>query len=269
MANQRQITAIESHLAKWRESQQLSPLDQAELHEAAKTFIAQKGLALPSKITQGETYYLLNGEYVMKDALDNVPVMRSPALISVVDSLPESQAADNPRLPNGKWNYLYKGVLFCPRIGCEVKFCDSPEMIAGDPNRLKYYVKTIGAGTYDHRYAVMENELTLPIEEDERKVSDRLELNIATWTEIKNFLTQFANSYPWNKDGERSPTEVRDHVLAEIKSPKQGLAKLIEIERKKYPFDGRDEFISRMTDLYASFPWSAFVQLCDFSRPMV
>lgn len=239
-----------THIRQWRKEQELPPLDSTGERQAAQKYLIQKGLVLPDKLPTTD------GVLLLKDGVYTTPMVSSPP--TVTDKTWEEKLdADLTK---------QKLVLYCDRIAHQCK-------LTGDKDTNgTFYIVRIGSSD-TRRYPVKAWEIRLSDEEGENsKTSEFLEVNRASWTEIKNFLVErFIKSYPWLKQDGKTPTEVRAEMEAIAKSKNNGFASHIITERtgSNGYFENPESFRLRMEIIESSFPWSDFSKLLDFTPPKV
>jgi hypothetical protein len=273
-----EITGAIAYIRNWRESQNLDPLPPYEERESAVKLIEEKGYKLPTFIPSGEgSLQFKDGVYVKEEGRGKMEERRitgeeeketSPRSVvaeRLTYSKEEEQESTHPSssfllTSFFLWSPSDKREFWCEKLQSFVR-------MSGDLNADgTYWVIKTGEGNF-RRYPAKGEDLIL--KENAPKdvpTTDLLLVNSATWADIKNCLvTKFIPSYPWSKKGERSPNEIREEMLTLAKSRRQGLASLIEDERKLGNFEDDQNFTLRMNQVYESFPWGDFTQMLDFN----
>lgn len=231
------------YIRQWRESQGLESLTAQDEHLASLKLLEQKGQELPNKIQLGnQFYYLVNGEYM--EIVDN-------ATLRLVET---NQTTE--------WEPHDKREFWCDRLGFFVR-------LTGDLDVNGFYrVAKLGDGSY-RTYQIRGGDLVLkehaPIS---APTTDLLTVNSASWAELKaHICDKFIAVYPWSKQQDKTPTQVRTEMDTLAKSRHKGLAKLIEDEKlsSRGNYEGIENFTMRMNALYESFPWQELAQTLDFS----
>lgn len=167
------------------------------------------------------------------------------------------------------WNPLDDREFFCKKLSNHVKMTGN--LTTGGI----YYVTVVGANleTRGRQYPVLGRDLVLADSIEARKIhadEEFLPVNLANWSQIKNFLCdRFIHSYPWTRSHEKTTEQIRAEMLALAKSPRAGLAKMIENERNNNGlFLDISTFVIRMEANYASFPWRQFSKCIELSVPL-
>lgn len=229
-------------IRKWREDQQLSVLSPEEEKKAAQVYIKQKGLVLP-------------------DTFAGMPLVNG-----VYTNMPTSPTRDQkmfPLDPQDKRQYWSK------QYGCYVTLTGDVTMGKGFAT---YYIRKADSSdtrplpTKGHELVLAEDADLMP------ENGEFLEVNLSPWTTIKNFmLDRFVVSYPWTADGEKSPEDVRKHIEGLVKSSRNGLARMVETERKseRGHFAHSVDFVNRMSVFSKEFPWEEFARILDYKPPKV
>lgn len=244
-----------AYIRNWRESQNLDALTPQEERAAASRLLIEKGYSLPEFIPDATgKLKLIEGVYVSEE---NTVVVSIESELSVEKTNAENTLpSDAPVFP---WQSTDKREFWCEDLQSFVR-------LTGDVNADgTYYVNKTGDGTF-RPWGVKGNKL-VPKEQAPSTApqSEYLLINSAAWADIKNCLiNKFIPSYPWSKKGDKLPTEIREEMLNLAKSRKQGLASLIEDERKAGKFEDTRNFVLRMNNVYESFPWQDFAQMLDF-----
>jgi len=210
----------------------------------------QDKYALGTKITStsGKRYYLKEGVYLTKQQITKV---EEKAKLRMVDLEP--------------WPLTRKEPLWSIQYNCLVT-------IEGLEAGGKYWVRKVGS--QDNRLLPTRGDsehLCEPTDEHvppSSRESKYLCINRARWSDIKNHLLSFINSYSWKKketkDGIHTPEQIRNSMLVLAKSRGNGLAATIERERGRGIFEDARTFETRMTEVQESFPWSEFAKHLDF-----
>ncbi|MBW4480740.1 MAG: hypothetical protein KME54_28855 [Tolypothrix brevis GSE-NOS-MK-07-07A] len=228
------------YIRNWREVQNLEPLPAQEEYAIATKLLQQKGYLLDNKINIGDTiYYLIDGEYKQKMEL----------VVNEENLTP--------------WEPHDKREFWCDRLGFFVR-------LTGDLDINGFYrVSKLGDASFRY-YQAKGSELVLkehaPINAPS---TDLLRVNTATWAEIKaHICDKFISSYPWEKQLDKTASQVRAEMDTLAKSRHKGLAKIIEDERSSSHgnYEGIENFVLRMNITHESFPWKEFAQTLDFSH---
>lgn len=147
--------------------------------------------------------------------------------------------------------------FWCEKLKAFVK-------LTGDVDALGiYWVYKVGESTY-RRYGIKASDLSLEKNIKEEESPKYLNINEASWSEIKNFIIQFINSFPWISMDDKSSMQIKEEMLNLAKSRNQGLANILEKEKSLSKFASKDQFIQRMNDIYPRFPWKEFSEILDF-----
>jgi hypothetical protein len=234
------------YIQKWRLKEGLGALSPQEERESASKLLFEKGYKLPEvfagmKLSEG-VYIKTVGE--AEEAGEEEGKQGRGELIA-------------PLFP---WEPQDSREFWCEKLGSFVRMTND---LNSDGT---YWVIKSGEGHF-RRYPVRGNEL-VPKENapSNAPIADLLLINSAAWADIKNCLVdKFIPSYPWAKNGDKSPTQVREDMLTLAKSRKRGLAQLIEDERKAARFEDAQVFMLRMNAVHESFPWGDFAQMLDFN----
>lgn len=195
--------------------------------------------------SSGKRYYLQEGAYLTKPQTT------------------EAKKTKLQALELEPWALTRKEPLWSEQYSCLVTI---ERLEAGG----KYHVRKVGS--QDNRLLPTRGNLLCEPTDEHVPPSDRetkyLCINRVRWSEIKNHLLSFINSYPWKKketeDGSKTPDQVRNDMIALAKSRGNGLAADIERERGRGVFEDARTFITRMTAAHESFPWSEFAKHLDF-----
>lgn len=156
--------------------------------------------------------------------------------------------------------------FWCSRLGQYVRLTSDVETGG------RYYVYVAGSNS-KRIYPVFGHELVLADDKTAKRIdtddSEFFPVNKSNWTQIKNFLTEkFIPSYPWKDSPDKSHEEVKASMLSIAKSPRNGLARLIEQERQHNGFFlDKATFDTRMKTHYESFPWLKLADFLDYSVP--
>jgi len=167
------------------------------------------------------------------------------------------------------WSYIEDKdkEFWCARLGQYVRLTNNVE------SNGTYYVYIAGTGS-KRQYPVKGHEIVLADDKSAKKFSgdanEFFPINKSNWTQIKNFLADnFIPSYAWASTPDKSNDEVKADMLAAAKSPRNGLARLIEQERQHQGhFLDKSTFSERMKTHYESFPWLKVSDFLDYSVPM-
>ncbi len=199
------------------------------------------------KASSGKRYYLKKGEYLTKAQITELE--KSKTKLQAVELEP--------------WSPSRKEPLWSEQYTCLVT-------IEGLQAGGKYLVRKVGS--QDNRLLPTRGDrLCEPTDEHvppSNRDSKFLCINRVRWSEIKNHLLSFINSYPWfpkeTKDGELTADQVRNDMVALAKSRGNGLAAAIDRERGRGVFEDSKTFVTRMTEVHESFPWAEFAKHLDF-----
>lgn len=157
--------------------------------------------------------------------------------------------------------------FWCARLGQFVFLTNNVESDG------TYYVYIAGVSSRRH-YPVKGYELVLANDKSAARIetseSEFFPVNKSNWSQIKNFLSEnFIPSYAWSNTPEKSHEEVKASMLSLAKSPRQGLARMIEQERQNAGyFLDKSTFADRMRIHYESFPWLKLAEYFDYSTPV-
>ena len=207
----------------------------------------EKKYELEAKIvaSSGKRYYLQEGQYLTKAQTTEA---QKPKL-QVVELEPWSLTRKEPL-----WSEQYSSLV----------------TIEGLEAGGKYLVRKVGS--QDNRLLPTRGNLLCEPTDEHVPPSNReskyLCINRVRWSEIKNHLLSFINSYSWRRkefeDGIKTPEQIRDDMTVLAKARGNGLAAAIERERGRGVFEDARTFITRMTEVHESFPWSEFAKHLDF-----
>jgi hypothetical protein len=166
------------------------------------------------------------------------------------------------------WSPLDEREFWCKRLGNFVR-------MTGNLNTGGIYYVTIPGSKENsgRQYPVLGRDIVLADSKEAKKIDtddEFLSINKANWSQIKNFMCdRFIHSYPWQRTQEKTTEEVRNGMIVTAKSPRAGLAKMIENERNNNGyFLDITTFIGRMQPQYESFPWRKFASCLEFSTPI-
>lgn len=159
--------------------------------------------------------------------------------------------------------------FWCERLGI---YCKLSREILADGGRTTYHVYQ--SGTNQHRlYPVLAHEI-VPAESKSAKTKtvgkdEFFPINKSNWDQIKNFLVDnFINSYPWENTPEKTHDEIKKQMISMARAPRNGLARLIEIERQEGYFLDKSTFAQRMNKKHESFPWQRFADFLSYETPI-
>jgi hypothetical protein len=156
---------------------------------------------------------------------------------------------------------------WCARLGQYVTLTNNL-----DSNGI-YYVRIAGAAPNSREYPVRGSEIIPAESRAAKKIEgegDFFPINKCNWNQIKELLiNNFIPSYPWQDTDGESFQEVRDKWLSIAKNPRNGLARLIEIERNHAGiFLDKPTFVSRMQTRDSAFPWDKLSEFLNFDVPI-